>query len=393
MENARTFALKISGIYVVTAAAWILLSDIVLSWFITDVRTFAEAQTLKGWFFVTVTGIALYASSKKWSAALSKEVDERRQTYEDLRASEEKYRVLFDNSLDAILLTTTDGKVLSANQAACAMFGWTEAEICSAGRPGLIDTSDPRLAPLLEERQRKGKAIGELTLLRKDGTRFPAELSSLVFRDKSGEEKTSMIIRDVSERKRVEGAMQHLNRELRAMTNCNQTVMRATDEQTLVKDICRIVCEEAGYLMAWVGYAEHNERKSVRPVSWAGAEDGYLARADISWADTERGRGPTGTAIRSGKSVYIQDYANDPRVALWRDIALQRGYRCSIALPLRDETGGTFGTLTLYASEPTAFTADEIRLLEELANDLAFGISVLRARSKRILAEESLSEQ
>ena len=93
-----------------------------------------------------------------------------------------------------------------------------------------------------------------------------------------------------------------------------RVLLRATDEQSLLKEICRIVCEEAGYRVAWVGYAEHDEAKSVRPVAWTGAEEGYLANLGITWADTERGRGPSGTAIRSGKTSCIEDYATDPRL-------------------------------------------------------------------------------
>src|ERR1035437_3886469 len=132
--------------------------------------------------------------------------------------------------------------------------------------------------------------------------------------------------RENAERKRAEAALHRLNRELRAISNCNQVLMRAVDEQTLLNDICHIVCDEAGYRMAWVGYAEQDEAKTVRPVALAGIEDGYLAKADITWDDTERGRGPTGTAIRNGETVCIQDFANDVQVAPWRARALQRGY-------------------------------------------------------------------
>ena len=122
----------------------------------------------------------------------------------------------------------------------------------------------------------------------------------------------------LTDRKRAEEALHRLNRELRAISNCNQTLMRAVDETTLLSDICRIVCDEAGYRMAWVGYAENDDAGTVRPVAWAGVEDGYLAAANITWSDTERGRGPTGTAIRSGESASIQDFKTDPQAALWR---------------------------------------------------------------------------
>src|SRR5208282_2814 len=176
---------------------------------------------------------------------------------------------------------------------------------------------------------------------------------------------------DITDRKRAEEALRRSNRELRAISNCNQTLLRATDELSLLQEICRIVCEEAGYRMAWVAYAEHDEAKRVRPAASTGAEEGYLATAGITWADTERGRGPTGTAIRSGKTCCIQDFATDTRLAPWRESALQRDFRSGIALPLKDEHGTAFGSLTIYSAQPNAFTSEESRLLEELAADLA----------------------
>ena len=196
--------------------------------------------------------------------------------------------------------------------------------------------------------------------------------------------------RHITERKRAEENLRRLNRELRAISDCNQALLRATDEPTLLTNICRIVCEEAGYRMAWVGYAEQDEAKSVRPVAWAGAEGGYLTSAGVTWADTDRGRGPTGTAIRSGQSCCIQDFATDPRLAPWRESALQRGFRSGIALPLKDEHANAFGSLTIHSAQPNAFAPEEIRLLEELAGDLAFGIVTLRSAAARKRAEEAL---
>ena len=169
-------------------------------------------------------------------------------------------------------------------------------------------------------------------------------------------------------------------------------MLRATDESELLHEICRIVCDEAGYHMAWVGYAEHDEAKTVRPVAWAGPAREYLASADIVWADSERGRGPTGTAIRSGETVWLQDFTSDPRVAPWRESAARIGLRSSIALPLKGEDARPFGALLVYSSGPDAFTAREVRLLEELAADLAFGITALRTRDERQRAEQSLRE-
>jgi len=189
---------------------------------------------------------------------------------------------------------------------------------------------------------------------------------------------------------RPEATVDRLNRELRAITSCHQTMMRAVDETSLLADICRIVCEEAGYRLAWVGYVERDADNSVRPVARAGHDLGYVDAARVTWADADRGRGPVGAAIRSGNAAWVQDFEFDPRVAPWREEALERGFRAAVALPLKDEAGGVFGALNIYAAERDAFTAEEVRLLEQLAADLAFGILVLRQREARKRMESLL---
>lgn len=191
-------------------------------------------------------------------------------------------------------------------------------------------------------------------------------------------------------RQQAEEILRRLNRELQAIRHCNQVLVRAEDEQSLLDAICRIVCDDAGYRMAWVGYAENDDAKTVRTTAFAGVESGYLEQAGITWADTERGQGPEGTSSRSGESACIQDFAVDVQVSPWRDAALQRGYRSCLSLPLKDDDSHTFGVLAIYSLQPNAFTAEEIQMLEELASDLAFGITSLRTRNERTAAERRI---
>ena len=189
------------------------------------------------------------------------------------------------------------------------------------------------------------------------------------------------------ERLRAEIHLARVNRALTTTSQCNKLLVRAKSEEELMREICRLIVESGGYLMAWVGYAEADEGRSVRPKASYGFEDNYLESANISWADNERGRGATGTAIRESRSVVVQDFRNNPNVVPWREAALQRGYQSAIALPLFAEDKRCFGALSLYSADPVAFDVTEVALLEEMANDLAFGITMMWVRAARDAAE------
>lgn len=186
-----------------------------------------------------------------------------------------------------------------------------------------------------------------------------------------------------------ESVLRKRNRDLRLISDCNVALVRANDEHALLSEICRLCVESGGYLMAWVGFAEHDENRTVRPVAQHGYESGYLDTINISWAENDLGRGPTGMAIRTGKPSVNQDVLTNPAMAPWREAALKRGYRASVALPLVD-SGNVLGALMLYASEAHAFGPEEVQLLEELANDLAYGIAALRTRTEHAAAKEQI---
>jgi len=159
----------------------------------------------------------------------------------------------------------------------------------------------------------------------------------------------------------------------------------------LIQRICGIAVEHGGYLMAWVGEASHTADKRVVPLASAGIESGYLESIRITWDDSPLGQGPTGTAIRSGKPSINQNIWNNPVMRPWRDDAIRRGFQSSISLPLIVD-GVVYGALTMYAVEPNAFRAEEVELLEEMAGDLAFGISTLRGRAQQARTQRALKE-
>lgn len=194
---------------------------------------------------------------------------------------------------------------------------------------------------------------------------------------------------DITELKRQEEERLNLSRTLRALSSASQAVIHSENDSSLLEDVCRIVVEDCGQSMVWIGLAEHDEEKTVRPAAQAGEEAGYLESIRITWADTEQGRGPTGTAIRTGRPDICHDLRTDPRMGPWRAEAIQRGYGSSIAIPLKAEVG-ILGALTIYSRKPNAFPEGEVKLLTELADNLAHGITVIRTRLARAQAEEAL---
>ena len=194
---------------------------------------------------------------------------------------------------------------------------------------------------------------------------------------------------DITEQKRVEQELQRLNQTLRAYSASGWALVRATDETSFLREICRIVVEDCGHAMVWVGYAEQDAEQSLRPVAHAGRGDGYLNEIRLTWADHERGRGPAGRAIRAGHHVIFQDLRTEPGFEPWRAAALRRGYAACISLPLtvNDET---FGALTIYSGRSHAFSASDVSLLQKLADDLGHGIGVLRLRAERASREAAL---
>lgn len=194
--------------------------------------------------------------------------------------------------------------------------------------------------------------------------------------------------REASLKRSVE-ELRKANRRFRMLSTCNQVLVRTVSAEKLLKDICWSIVETGGYRLAWIGLAEESEDKPVRPAAYAGFEDGYLESIRISWGDNEYGRGPTGTAIRTGRPSVARDVLKDDRFAPWREEAIRRGYASSIALPLMVE-GRVLAALNVYASEPDAFAEDEISLLEELASDVTYGLVALRQNAERVHAEEEL---
>jgi signal transduction histidine kinase/ActR/RegA family two-component response regulator len=310
-------------------------------------------------------------------------------------------RAIFDHLSDGLVVADLEGMVYHWNPAALRMHGFADLSECRRRLPEFaeifeLSTPDGRVLPLDEwplARILSGETLRDLeVVVRRRGADWRRVFlyGGTLARDAGEFPLLAVVsITDITERKLEEQKLRRLNRTLRALSDSNQAVMRAADEIEYVQTVCRIVVEDCGYAMTWVGYADEDEARTVRPVASAGFAEGYLETLAITWADNERGRGPTGTAIRTGRPCGCRNMLTDPAFAPWRDEAIRRGYASSLVLPLR---GGEriFGAISIYAKEPGAFADADMELLSELADDLARGITILRLRRANERAEEAL---
>ncbi len=303
----------------------------------------------------------------------------------DPQENEDWYRDLVEQSQDLLSVHDLEGRFLSVNPVPARLLGYSVEEML---RMQLKDVIAPQfraeLDNYLREIERTGESQGLMWVVTRSGEQRAWEYHNILRTEGVARPIVQGIAHDVTERVRAE-------RALRSLHACNESLLRATNEQSLLHQICDLVVNVGGYRMAWVGYAEHDEKKTVRVVASSGFESGYLEALHVTWADEERGRGPTGTAIRTGMASVCHDVTSDPHFAPWRENAIKRGYRSALVLPLKSGEE-VLGTLAIYATETGVFDAAEQHLLEELTNNLSYGILALRARAELKQAEEALRE-
>lgn len=276
-----------------------------------------------------------------------------------------------------VLRVDAEGAVLCANRPARALLeslGWREDQ----------PLPEPLLEPLRDALGGSPRKDFEVTCPR-------GRVWSLAMSLRPGQREANLYGLDVTDRRKREEELKRLNQTLRARSNSSRALMHARREAEYLKEVCRIVVEDCGHAMVWIGFAQTDEAKTVRPVAHAGFDEGYLESLNITWADTQRGRGPTGSAIRTGRPAICRHMLTDPSFAPWRAEALKRGFASSIVFPLLDGEKA-FGAITIYSRQPDPFSEDEVRLLADLADDLAFGIRTIRLRAAHAASEAALRE-
>ena len=276
------------------------------------------------------------AGKVEFFSTIARDITASKRAAEALQEANNRLRTLVQASPLAIIGLDLEGRVISWNPAAERMFGWSQDEVMGRALPTIPKEEEKAFKALRQSNLQGTALLGlEVHRQRRDGSVIDVSLSTAPLHDGVGAMIGIMgIIEDITERKRMAETLWQASRALKAITECRQALIRATNEMELLNEVCRIIVEVGGYRMAWVGYAEEDAYKSVRPVAQTGFDEGYVEKLNLTWADKERGRGPTGKAIRTGKPAICRDTLSDPDFALWREEARKRNFHSILALPL-----------------------------------------------------------
>ena len=337
-----------------------------------------------------------------------------------LSGEEQIYRRLVETMGEAGLTTTLEGKIHFCNRQFSEMLGLPMEDIVGHELDEFIKESDRKKMIALITKAQLEPSRRRLVFRAANGSFVPAWVSAnlleyggamrvcLVAMDQTELEASKEATRQISEQREElmaqkeelrsqneqliesESQLLKLNRMLKALSNSDQIMMRATDEISYLQEVCRIIERDCGYAMVWIGFAHDDIAKIIRPVACAGFEKEYLESLNFTWADTKRGRSPTGTAIRTGKvSICGNKIKDTPFESCPQEDHLD--YASAIALPFFSE-GRILGAITIYSKEPVNFSKEDIDLLTELANDVSFGITTIRIQAARMQAEKDLRE-
>ena len=229
----------------------------------------------------------------------------------------------------------------------------------------------------------------EYRTIKKDGSFINIYAIAETLRDENGKI-TRMIgkVEDITERKKAEEEIVRLSRVYMVLGNVNKAIVHTREKHELFDKICQIAVDDGNFLMSWFGMVNPQTNK-VDVVASYGKSDGYLDNLNIDLGDEVLSYGPTGRSIIKGKSVSSNDIANDKNMIPWCENALKRGYRSSIALPLKI-SGKVTGALTLYSDEVGYFNDLEIDLLDKLAMDISYALEFFDVEAERKHSEEEV---
>ncbi|MHB9074099.1 MAG: HD domain-containing phosphohydrolase [Desulfobaccales bacterium] len=330
---------------------------------------------LKMWFSISV-----YSPAKEYFVAVFDVITERKQMEDGLRSAAHAWQSTFDAISDAVCLLDRDSLILQCNRAMTDLAAKPISEII--GRPcwevlplTTGPASDDQPECNLTSRRRTTQTLPF-------GDRWLHVMADPILNEAGEVTGGVLIIADISHYRRTEARVRDLNILLGAIKDINEVLLRVKNEKELFQKTCDLLKNVPYVRFAWIGLVQPDSFE-VKPVAWAGHEDGYLSNIKVNWDDSPYGHGVSGAVIKTGQPSLIEDISTDPRALPWREEAQQRGYASVLGVPLVYEKE-TFGNLNVYSGKKQAFGKEEVGFLNQVAGDIAVGIRSLRLEQELV---------
>ncbi len=337
--------------------------------------------------------VTLHPVPSRWRTVVlcvARELTERINVEEERRQAHEALQVLARNSPLAIIGFDRELKVTRWNEAAELLLGWTQSEVLGKTLSKVLKSEVTNFTTLctlvLQGETLQGVKARHP---RKDGSMVDISLClAPTFNAQGAVNGLIGMIVNLTERIRTGEELLRVNRALKVLSEAKRAISRASDESALLHDVCRILIDIGGYRFAWIGVPAPDGEKSITQLAYVGDGEWYLDLVNPSWKDLRQESNPTVKAMRLGNVALVRNLLCFPDTSPWLAEALNRGYGSAIALPIT--AWQPAGALTIFAGELDAFDAEEVELLDELADDIAYGVESLRLRDERRHAEETL---
>jgi len=323
------------------------------------------------------------------SRVMLTDITDRKQAEQALSKSEERFHKAFQSGPVGLAITrASDGVYIDANAAFSELIGFSREELIGSTSLNLKITSPEQRNEYAHQMSEEGFIHNQEMVLRHRSGESRVVLGSMEIIELNNETCVLSTAIDITERKQAEAKIHRINRLYATISQINQTIVRAQDRSTLFSDICRVAIVYGKFRMAWIGMIDESNG-NVKPIAFAGEEHGYLNDVKININDEKMHGGPFIMAIHAGHSIICQDIANASHLSAWRDQALQRGYRSSASVPIRQKDISV-GAFSVYTSETHGFDDDDQQLLDGIGMDISYALDALDVEIERKQAEEAL---
>lgn len=377
----------IASVRPIDGTDWLLVAKIDRSEVIEHLRAEMIGVAVAGVLSLLSTGLLLYGYVKRRTWQLE---EQRLAAEEQKAAAEARLGLLMSHANDVVLLLTEEGKIVEANDRACAVYGRPKTGMIGLDVRELRAPSARATLAADFAAAREGGTVFETRHVRADGGEFPVEVSARAVA-LEGQRYVLSVVREISQRKAHEAEIRRLSDLYQLLSHINQAIVRQQSRPALFQEVCDVLVRSGLFRLAWIGWHSPATR-TIAPIAIAGDARDYVQGIVVSSdATLPEGRGPTGRAVREGTIQVANDLADERGFGAWREEAEKHGLRSSVSVPLVSD-GSAVGALSVYSGEANAFGPGELAVLQDAVRDIVFALDTLRTREARARAERALLE-